>query len=170
MVEATTWFLRLDYLLMDTSGLGASTSDGLLLDYQAGEVTCRHSGDSPSRAQPPCPLGQHSRHAAKLSWILHISPSASWTSLWTSINAVPCHAKLHLTLCDLMDCSLPVSSVDGILWEGRLEWVAVPYSRGSFLSKDWAHISCGSCFVSRFLTSVSPGKPLSMLCGTKNIT
>ena len=38
-------------------------------------------------------------------------------------------AQLCLTLCDLMDCSPPVSSVHGILQVGILEWVAIPLSR-----------------------------------------
>ena len=36
-----------------------------------------------------------------------------------------------LTLCDLMDCSPPGSSGHGILQVRILEWVAVPFSRGS---------------------------------------
>ena len=36
-----------------------------------------------------------------------------------------------LTLCDPMDCSLSGSSVHGILQARILEWVAVPFSRGS---------------------------------------
>ena len=36
-----------------------------------------------------------------------------------------------LTLCDPMDCSLPGSSVYGILQARILEWVAIPSSRGS---------------------------------------
>ena len=35
-----------------------------------------------------------------------------------------------LTLCDLLDCSPPGSSVCGILQAGVLEWVAMPLSRG----------------------------------------
>ena len=35
----------------------------------------------------------------------------------------------HLTLCDPMDCSLPGSSVHGILQARILEWVAMPSSR-----------------------------------------
>ena len=34
-----------------------------------------------------------------------------------------------LTLCDPMDCSLPGSSVHGILQARILEWVAVPFSK-----------------------------------------
>ena len=40
-------------------------------------------------------------------------------------------AQLCLTLCDPMDCSLPGSSVHGILQARILEWVAMPSSRGS---------------------------------------
>ena len=35
------------------------------------------------------------------------------------------------TLCHPMDCSLPGSSVHGILQERILEWVAISFSRGS---------------------------------------
>ena len=35
------------------------------------------------------------------------------------------------TLCDPMDCSLPGSSVHGILQARILEWVAMPCSRAS---------------------------------------
>ena len=41
------------------------------------------------------------------------------------------------TLCDPMDCSLPVSSVDGIFQARVLEWVAISFSTrqpSSFLS------------------------------------
>ena len=38
-------------------------------------------------------------------------------------------ALSFLTLCDLMDCNLPSSSVCGILQARILEWVAIPFSR-----------------------------------------
>ena len=40
-------------------------------------------------------------------------------------------AHLGLTLCDLMDCNLPGSSVHGIFQARILEWVAMPFSRES---------------------------------------
>ena len=40
-------------------------------------------------------------------------------------------AKLCLTLCDLMDCSPPGSSVHGISQARILEWVGISFSRGS---------------------------------------
>ena len=45
-------------------------------------------------------------------------------------------AQLCLTLCDPIDCSLPGSSAHGILQARILEWVAIPFSRGSSQTKD----------------------------------
>ena len=39
--------------------------------------------------------------------------------------------KFYPTLCDTMNCSLPGSSVQGILQAKILEWVAISFSRGS---------------------------------------
>ena len=58
------------------------------------------------------------------------------------------HAKLLqscLTLWDPMDCSLPGSSVCGILQTRILEWVAMPSSRGSSQPKDRTQVSYVSC-------------------------
>ena len=41
-------------------------------------------------------------------------------------------AQSCLTLCDPMDCSPLSSSIHGILQARRLEWVAIPFSRGSY--------------------------------------
>ena len=38
-------------------------------------------------------------------------------------------AQSRLTLCDLMDCSSPGSSVHWFLQARILEWVAIPFSR-----------------------------------------
>ena len=40
-------------------------------------------------------------------------------------------AQSYLTLCDPMDCSPPGSSVHSVLQARILEWVAIPFSRGS---------------------------------------
>ena len=45
------------------------------------------------------------------------------------------------TLCDLMDCSPPGSSVHGILKARILECVAIPFSRGSSQPRDWSWVS-----------------------------
>ena len=52
------------------------------------------------------------------------------------------------TLCDPMDCSLPVSSVYGIFQARILEWVAISFSRGSSRPKDrtWVYRIAGRRF------------------------
>ena len=55
------------------------------------------------------------------SWTLHATMRPSFQSC--------------LTLCDPMDCSPPGCSVHGILQARILEWVAIPFSRGSFLTQ-----------------------------------
>ena len=44
--------------------------------------------------------------------------------------------QLYLTLCNLMGYSLPGSSVYGILQARILEWVAIPFPRGSSRPRD----------------------------------
>ena len=41
-----------------------------------------------------------------------------------------------------MDYSPPGSSAHGILQTRMLEWVAIPFSRGSFQPKDQTQVSC----------------------------
>ena len=53
--------------------------------------------------------------------------------------------KSLLTLCNLMDCSLPGSSVHGILPARILAWIAMPSSRGSSPPRDLTQISYVSC-------------------------
>ena len=50
-------------------------------------------------------------------------------------------------VCDSMNCSPPGSSVHGILQARILEWVAIPFSRGSFWPRDWTHIACSATFL-----------------------
>ena len=49
----------------------------------------------------------------------------------------------HIWLFEMpMDCSLPGSSVQGILQARILEWVAISSSRGSSWPRDWTWVSC----------------------------
>ena len=54
-----------------------------------------------------------------------------------------------LTLCDPMGCSPPGSSVHGILQTRILEWVAIPFSRGSSQTRDRIQVPC---ITGRFFT------------------
>ena len=57
-------------------------------------------------------------------------------------------AQSCLTLCDPVDCSLPGSTIHGILQARILEWVAISFSRGSSRPRDWTWVSRigGRCF------------------------
>ena len=67
-------------------------------------------------------------------------------------------AQLCPSLCDPTNCSLPGFSVHEILQARILEWIAIPFSRESFLPRDWTLVSC---IIGRFFTTwatVSPVK------------
>ena len=48
----------------------------------------------------------------------------------------------EVALCDPMDCSPPGSSLHGIFQLRLLQWVAIPFSRGSSRPREQTHISC----------------------------
>ena len=56
---------------------------------------------------------------------------------------------LCLTLGKPMNCSPPGPSVHGVLQAGILEWVAIPFSRGSFQLRSRTRVSCTA---NRFFT------------------
>ena len=62
------------------------------------------------------------------------------------------------TLFDLMDCSLPGSSVHGIPQARILEWAAISYSRGSSWPWDRTRVSFVSYISGRFFTTGPPRK------------
>ena len=97
---------------------------------------------------------------AKITNFLLVIFSADFsmaTSLFKSGTCVCAKSlQLCLTLCDPMDCSLPGSSVHGILQARLLEWVAMPASRGSSQPRDR---TCISCSTGGFFTAEPSGKP-----------
>ena len=74
--------------------------------------------------------------------------------------ACVCAKLLQLcpTLCSPIDCSLPGYSVHVILPVRILEWVAMPFSRGSSWPRDQNCISCNSCIADSFFTTEPLGK------------
>ena len=65
-----------------------------------------------------------------------------------------------------MDYSPPGSSVHGILQARILEWVAMPFARGSSRPRDWTCISCVSCIA---VGSLSTWEALCLLDITANL-
>ena len=53
-----------------------------------------------------------------------------------------CVTQLCLSLCNPMDSNPPASSIRGILQANILEWVAIPFSRGSSPPRDQTWVSC----------------------------
>ena len=65
--------------------------------------------------------------------------------IYDNVSLAHMCAKSHqsyLTLCNPMDCSLPGSSVRGILQARILEWVAIPFSRGSSRPRNQTWVFC----------------------------
>ena len=69
------------------------------------------------------------------------------------------------TLCDPMDCSLPGSFVHGILQAKMLEWVAIPFSRGSSQPRDQTQVSLQT----DSLPSEPPGNPKNTGMGSLSL-
>ena len=57
----------------------------------------------------------------------------------------------YLIFCDPMECSLPCSSIHGILQIRILEWVSISFSRGSSCPRDGTRVSCVFCISKRIL-------------------
>ena len=86
--------------------------------------------------------------------------SASYIAAWLMLQnadffllpcTYACVLRCVLLFCNPMDCSPPGSSVSGILQARILEWVVIPFSRGSSQPRDWTWVSCISCIGSRIL-------------------
>ena len=88
------------------------------------------------------------------AWNCHIE-CQSFVLLTQGIKAtVKCYiivlvTQSCLTVCNPVDCSPPGSSVHEILQAWILEWVAMPFSRGSSWPKDGTQVSC---IAGRFFT------------------
>ena len=82
-------------------------------------------------------------HMGHFEWQFHVEIRVLG---WRNKN-ISC--SVCLTLCNPMDCSPPGSSAHGILQARILEWVAIPFSKGSSWPRDRTQISYTA---SKFLT------------------
>ena len=67
------------------------------------------------------------------------------------------------TLYHTMHCSPPGSSVQGILQARILEWVAIPFSRGSSQARDWTWVHCIAHWFFTIWANGEPGTVLTIL-------
>ena len=98
---------------------------------------------------------QISQEAGQVGWYSHLLKTSSFLSSFSlpvllfiyfffivvKYAALCLVTQLCPTLCYPMDCSPPRSSVHGTLQARILEWVAMPYSRGSSQTRDQTQIS-----------------------------
>ena len=67
--------------------------------------------------------------------------------VFSNIESEKCKVKVLVpqlcpTVCDPMDCRSPGSYVSGILQARTLEWIPIPFSKGSFRPRDQTWVSC----------------------------
>ena len=83
----------------------------------------------------------------------------------TAVNQLPLHLLLLVScvrlFCDTMDCSPPGSSVYGIFLARILQWIAIPFSRGSSQPRDQTWVSY---IAGRFFTIRATREWLQILC------
>ena len=95
-----------------------------------------------------------------LEWVaISFSKGSSWPWDRTQVSCISCIGRWILyhwatweaqvlvtqscpTLCNAMDCRPPGSSVHGILQARILEWVVIPFSRGSSWPRSQTWVSC----------------------------
>ena len=95
------------------------------------------------------PINSSSASLIQRQFLLHFKVSVHAKSLQSC-----------LTLCNLTDYSLPGSPVHGILQARGLEWVDIPFSRGSSWPRDRTQVSW---IAGRFFHRLShQGSPLQM--------
>ena len=103
-----------------------------------------HGGGHDNPIQCSCLENPHEPRSLTAT-VRRVSQSQTWLK-WLStaqhmlLYILCVHAKLLLlclTLCHPVDCSLPGSSAPGILQARILEWVVMPFSRGSSQPRNW---------------------------------
>ena len=154
-VCAKSWFSRVWlFAILRTVARQAPLSIGLLQARILEWVAMPFSRGS------SCP-----RDWTHVSYVSYIGRFFTTSITWEALQA----AELVLvtqscsTLWDPMDCSLPGSSLHGILQARILEWVAISFSRESSQHRDHTRVSRGSCIACRFFTTEPLGKPLVLM-------
>ena len=75
-------------------------------------------------------------------WILHTNHCVRSWGYKENVTSSENVTQSCPALCDPMDCSSTGSSVHGIFQVRIVEWVAIPFSGGSFWPRNWTQVSC----------------------------
>ena len=115
-------------------------------------ASTRHFKNTKSFRYTSCP-----RLTTKTIWVFannwnkhwRIEYKSSYSNEQKRIKCLPVACMLsrfsRVWLCNPRDCSPPGSAVHGILQAGILEWVAIPFSRGSSWPRDQTRFFCVFC-------------------------
>ena len=107
---------------------------GGVLHHMAYRILVPQSGIEP---RSPAEETQSPNH-----WIAREFPKLYFREFQTYLKESESEvAQSCLTLCNLVDCSLPGSSVHGIFQARVLEWVAISFSRGFSWTGDQTRVS-----------------------------
>ena len=90
---------------------------------------CRHGNEDTQHKVKTCQIGWN------LQKVCRGTVCTLTRHLSLSVDVCVLGAQSCLTLCNPIDCNPPGSSVHGILQVRILEWVAIPFSRGIFLTQ-----------------------------------
>ena len=110
---------------------GARGSEALFTNLQINWPCRCESSSSCFRGKGHSSSAFYSLVSGKRSKCLPHKASPAWPLTKVSRGTVECAPH-----------GLPGSSVHGILQAGILEWVAMPFSRGSSKPRDWTQVSC----------------------------
>ena len=109
----------------------------------------RQGKSQPSeRIKPANPLISHSQPPEQWdnTFVLVKPPNPLYNSprkpISEKVKVIVSQLYPIVRLYNPMDCGQPGFSVHGILQARILEWVSIPFSRGSSWPRDWKHISC----------------------------
>jgi len=97
---------------------------------------CQWGGFGQYLMQTQCTVGRGEAKGQRKFLIFKLFLSCH--KIWILFKSL----QLCLTICDPMDWSLLGSSVHGILQAKVLEWIDIPFSRGSSQLRDQTCVSC----------------------------
>ena len=129
------------------------------LKYDTNEIIYESKTDSQTQ-RPDLWLPRRKGQGAGMDWESGISRCTLVYTEWINNKFLLCSTGRYIqyialvtqscpALCDPMDCSLVGSSVHGILQARVLEWIAIPFFKGSSQSRDQTLVSC---IAGRFFT------------------
>ena len=108
---------------------------------------CRDCGEAgggcltPETLESQCPLRKGTNRLCTWAFAFLSAHVMRKTAIKQADGVIVAVWLSHVRLCNTMDCSPTGSSVCGILQARILEWVAMPFARGSSWTWDWTWVS-----------------------------